>query len=203
MSIQGARLFEKYLDHILSPERNDFELMKFSSFLESGINNKSQNREIWFSRPSIFCQSISVEEIDMRINDILNEKKRRTSKSHEGNIEKHCPVAWDYYETRGDVPLYRGIKSRTDVLYGDSSENERKSANTTNHYTILFSEILPSWRSYPRRDRSWICTSDEYNAASYGSLYNVFPVGDPILGCMSISRYMGQFPPGFWNIDKS
>ena len=84
--------------------------------------------------------------------------------------------------TRGEIPLYRGIKKGGDILYGDSSNIERKSSNTTNHYTLLFSEILSSWQNYPKRNRSFICTSDKSYAQEYGSLYSVFPVGDPILG---------------------
>ena len=58
----------------------------------------------------------------------------------------------------------------------------RKSANTSNYYTVLFSDILPSWKKFPRRDESWICTTSFNEAVGYGKVYGVFPLGDPLLG---------------------
>jgi len=46
-----------------------------------------------------------------------------------------------------------------------ASNSPRKSAfNNTNYYTILF-DNLPSWKNYPKRSESIICTNDKSNAA--------------------------------------
>ena len=70
----------------------------------------------------------------------------------------------------------------TEILRGDSSRLKRESANTGNHYNVLFSEILPSWTSFPKRNRSWICSNNKDYAFNFGTPHYVFPVGDPLLG---------------------
>lgn len=45
----------------------------------------------------------------------------------------------------------------------------RVSQNTSNIYTILMSNILPGWKDYPKRNRSFICTNDKSKANKYRS----------------------------------
>ena len=133
----------------------------------------------------------------MRIYEIENYKgKRRTEKSDRVNLKKESPIAYKFERLHGIIPLYRGIRAKTDkVLYGDSSSGQaRISANTKNFYTILIDEMLPSWKGYPKRSRSWVCSSDRYTAEAYGydrgSLYEVYPVGDPMIAiCPAVDMW--------------
>ena len=135
----------------------------------------------------------------MKIHEIYEEKKkRRTENSNLKQVAKDCTVSWDYYERVGTTHIYRGIrKAKADVLYGDPSQSPpRKSANTTNHYTILFDHILPSWKDYPNRSQSWICSSDYTRASRYSSTgyaYAALPVGDPVIGICPSSDIWNSF----------
>ena len=52
-----------------------------------------------------------------------------------------------------------------------------------NLYTILLSEILDSWKKFPKRNRSHICSLDGDNASSYGDyLYYVLPKNGTKIG---------------------
>lgn len=63
---------------------------------------------------------------------------------------------------------------------------KRKSKQISNIYTILLSYILPSWREYPKRSRSFICTTNIDIARTYinntGRLYYVFPENNSKIG---------------------
>ena len=66
---------------------------------------------------------------------------------------------------------------------------ERVSQNTNNIYTTLFSDILPSWKDYPPRNKSFICTSDYSTALAFGQPYSyvVLPKNGTNIGiCRSI-----------------
>jgi len=81
--------------------------------------------------------------------------------------------------------LYRGYKSSQKYLHIDSNKSERKSANTSNHYTVLIDTFLED--KFPLRSKSIICTNDIEKAKGYGYVYVVLPyknakvasVGDP------------------------
>ena len=51
----------------------------------------------------------------------------------------------------------------------------RKSKNTLNYYTILFSEVLSSWNKMPRRDKGLICSTYLSKAERYGKVFVVVP----------------------------
>lgn len=79
--------------------------------------------------------------------------------------------------------IYRGKgKIGSGIIY-DAKPGERISQNTNNFYTILFSYILPSWKSYPQRSKSFICASTEYLARCYSStVYIVIPKNSAKIG---------------------
>ena len=61
-------------------------------------------------------------------------------------------------------------------LYRSSADNGmvdlatpffRTSAGTGNEYTLLISEILPSWRNYPKRNYCIICAGNRSSAEEY------------------------------------
>jgi hypothetical protein len=76
--------------------------------------------------------------------------------------------SWNQY-IKGNS-IYRGERNLSyDISY--VIPGNRFSQNTSNHYTELFSEILPSWKDFPKRNHSVICTTDYKQADSYGDLY--------------------------------
>jgi hypothetical protein len=58
---------------------------------------------------------------------------------------------------------------------------ERVSRNTDNYYTLLM-DNLPSWKSFPKRSKSIIFTSDKEMGASYGNSYILFPKNGAKIG---------------------
>jgi hypothetical protein len=82
------------------------------------------------------------------------------------------------------VGIFRSVRSyRGDYFIVDRSKKERISRDTNNFYTVLM-DILPSWKSYPKRSNSVIALvklKDDVNQAKmdlsyYGdNLYYVFP----------------------------
>ena len=74
--------------------------------------------------------------------------------------------AWKAY-FEGHI-LYRGIKKYFN--YSDFTyvvPGIRVSADSSNIYTKLISDILPSWRNYPKRSNSTICTTSKSTALYY------------------------------------
>lgn len=74
--------------------------------------------------------------------------------------------AWKAY-FNGHI-LYRGIQTYSkfsDFTY--VIPGIRVSADTSNVYTKLISDILPSWKNYPKRNNSAICTTKESSALFY------------------------------------
>ena len=49
-------------------------------------------------------------------------------------------------------------------------------------YNSLFSKLLPSWKLYPKRNKSIICSNTYMIASDYGNVYHVFPINGTILG---------------------
>ena len=89
-------------------------------------------------------------------------------------IEYNCSeIVNNYRKTKNYI--YRGIPNTKPFLKISPKSFTRKSANTLNYYTILFDYLLDSWKNWPNRSESIVCTSDSSNAAGYGNLFLVFP----------------------------
>lgn len=72
----------------------------------------------------------------------------------------------------------------------------RISQNTHNIYTRLISDILPSWKEYPKRNRSFVCSTSINTAMDYaenGFLYVIFPKNDSKIGICSESDIWYSF----------
>lgn len=73
-------------------------------------------------------------------------------------------------------PIYRGIDIDSPqsayTLHGESGG--RKSANTSNHYTVILDHVLTPL-GYPKRSASSICSTDMYRASEYGYVYRIYP----------------------------
>lgn len=96
-------------------------------------------------------------------------------------IAKKSPIAYDLYQN--GFGIYRGMEKKGNkVFWGNSASKERTSRfATTNSYNIWASHDR-SWSAYPKRSRSWICSTDKTTAGAYGKLYTVFPEDNSLFG---------------------
>jgi hypothetical protein len=110
----------------------------------------------------------------MKFKEFLNEstssyKKKISLEEAAEIIKKNCTGFIDH----GKV-LYRGSYSyMPDENYLLSiPETVRKSANTSNHYTLALDHVLKE-KNWPLRSKSWICSTNADEASNYGDDYKV------------------------------
>jgi len=72
-----------------------------------------------------------------------------------------------------DMSLFRGMDYKGDFYSIDPSKSVRVSQNTQNYYTLIM-DNHPSWKGFPKRSKSIICTTYEYKAEQYGNKYHMF-----------------------------
>ena len=98
---------------------------------------------------------------------------------------------------KGNI-IYRGDRNLT-VDSAIIKPGKRKSQNTSNYCTVLISHLLPSWKDFPKRDSSFICTTNKDQARDYAfdqardyadyafdkNVYHVFPENGAKLGICS------------------
>jgi hypothetical protein len=83
--------------------------------------------------------------------------------AHEKNLKGHT--------------IYRGLESEQSnqmYLFVQPSLYYRESRNTNNFYTALI-DVLPSWKNWPKRSQSIICSNTYRGAVTYGTVYVVLP----------------------------
>lgn len=115
----------------------------------------------------------------MRLNNFLNEGslyKKIKDKEVFKILKENCKQALNYYTRNvlnSNEPInykliWRGDPAIDRDFYLFKGKNViRSSANTSNHYTVLFSELLPSWKNIPKRNRSLICSTSADDAFAY------------------------------------
>jgi len=64
-----------------------------------------------------------------------------------------------------DHLILRGTSNKGSVALG--IPGTRVSQHTTNIYTRLMSDVLPSWKNYPKRNHSFICTASWWKSRDY------------------------------------
>lgn len=104
-------------------------------------------------------------------------------------LEAHCSDA-----LKNEKLLYRGMTPGKPayILHGEVST--RKSANTTNYYTVILDNFLP-YDGYPKRSGSIILSNAKYVAEGYGTPYVVFPFDGVKIGvCAKVDMW---FSPPF------
>lgn len=78
--------------------------------------------------------------------------------------------------------IWRGMNPKDGgAQWGDTSRFKRSSANTHNYYTLLI-DSSKKWEHFPKRSRSFICSTGEHSSASYGKLFYVFPEDNAEIG---------------------
>lgn len=112
----------------------------------------------------------------MRLNNFLNEGslyKELSDVNVIKTLKENCKRALNHYIQhsrdfrfkfiwRGDMQIDKDF-----YLFKGNKSFVRKSANTSNHYTIMFSELLPSWKNIPKRNKSLICSTSVSDAYGY------------------------------------
>ena len=65
-------------------------------------------------------------------------------------------------------------------------ENQDYQPITENYITLLIDYILPSWKNYPKRSKSLVCSSSKSISWGYGNkAYVVFPYNNAKIGVCS------------------
>lgn len=136
-----------------------------------------------------------------RFLNYLNESRTK-SIDYESVIDKiitNCSKNYKkLFNSMGSVKLYRGVWFDSDFGYIDSNKgSERKSANTDNYYTWLL-DNLPSWKSYPKRSRGLICSTDKSYTTNYGNEFYIIPYDNAKVGvCSSFDIWISFKNRGF------
>lgn len=127
----------------------------------------------------------------MRLYTFLNEENRVETEISKEEFYKllreNCKSNLTYMKNSKKF-IFRGIESAYSYLKFNG-DKKRKSAYTSNYYTILFSEILKSWKDVPKRNKSLICTTDEINAEEYGISYLVIPYDKTKIATCNINDF--------------
>ena len=87
------------------------------------------------------------------------------------------------YDTalKNKTKIYRGVNLKPDYVVIDPTKFTRLSANTANIYMTLL-DTFESWKDYPKRSKSLICSTSYDTANKYGHLYIVLPKNDAKIG---------------------
>ena len=94
-------------------------------------------------------------------------------------LNAHCTEALAMLET----PIWRSMKDHQEPLvFIDTTNSERKSQNTSNHYTLLL-DNSPYYKLWPKRSKSLIATTDDRYARGFvGTMYALFPFNGTRIG---------------------
>lgn len=106
--------------------------------------------------------------------DVVDEKyliKELSSGKFKNNLEYVYDVAKNTrYEDTPQGLIYRGVNSsfvNSHPITLLNYSTERVSANTSNLYNLLVSNYLPSWKTFPKRNKSFICSTSSDRALGY------------------------------------
>ena len=113
----------------------------------------------------------------MKFATFLLESKHKQSITTEKAIEiakQHCSKSLH-------VELWRGGNFYDDCYLMDTSHTVRRSANTSNHYTIILDKFLGE-KDLPMRSKSFIMTGEHGTSKSFGTSRRIIPFDDAKIG---------------------
>lgn len=132
-------------------------------------------------------------------NFILNEgKPRSASKNDAVNFcQKNCQK----FIKAGNYNIFRGYNKPSELfLIMDPSQGDSRKSTSGYEYTALLIDNLPSWKQYPKRSRSVICTSSKSESKEYGASWRVIPSDNCTFGVcptfdmwLSFDKIMGRY----------
>ena len=100
-----------------------------------------------------------------------------------------------------NIPIYRGADFKNSNFFVGSSAagTDRKSANTQNYYTLIVDND-PRWKEYPKRGKSFICSTASYIADAYGVIGLVIPFDNANVGICPEEDYWLSFKTSFMDL---
>jgi hypothetical protein len=106
---------------------------------------------------------------------------RRSEISFNKAIDFYKKYCTDWNLSR--IQIYRGINANFEFGIVDPSRYTRVSKNTSNHYTLLL-DTFSTWKNYPKRSKSLICTTNSEYAEGFGNgdVYVVIPINGSKIG---------------------
>lgn len=106
-------------------------------------------------------------------------------------------------DTLDGYVIYKGMIFVPKSYFVDYKEKrkERRSKNTYNYYTIMFSEILDSWKDYPKRNKGIICSNSLTISQNYGKIFIVIPFDNTKIGVCSQDDIWHSFNKSFNKIN--
>ena len=134
----------------------------------------------------------------MKLFEIANGNQRTQKISEEDFVdilEHHCAQA---VININYTPIYRGINTaafgkQLQLKVGDSTVGApRVSKNTKNYYT-LWVDNSKEWKDFPKRSRSFICSTSRTYADDFGEVYLVIPYDNAQIGICPESDYWYSF----------
>jgi len=114
-----------------------------------------------------------------------------------GYLEKNYglyEIAIDQY--LDGVAIWRGFtgpNGGSEMFLYEPSENMARPASNTMNYINVFQSEDPVWASYPKRNKSLICSSSSGTASGYGYVNVVLPQGDPNIGICPDADFWTSF----------
>jgi hypothetical protein len=130
----------------------------------------------------------------MRLSEIMKESAYKSFRIRYDELINEVKPYEEIIKTyldKGDY-IYRGMQDTGNLIFGDGALLERKSANTKNYVTLM-STFLPSWKGWPRRDKSFICSNTLSNSSGYGKIYYVIPIENQDIAVASAHDFWDSF----------
>lgn len=97
-------------------------------------------------------------------------------------------------------PIYRGNSNlKTDYYLASSNNHDERLAANTSNYMNLITGNLPSWSAFPKRSKSFICSTNSFYAKGYGggmlfgTAYRVYPKNGTKIGVCSARDFWDSF----------
>jgi hypothetical protein len=168
----------EFFNSLLDPDYKNILYDNISSI----PHNSFMNNEIWLSGRVLCIYTGYWDQFVNLFNDInksetilehkLTEARPKASpysSVYDNDIipvvKEYLPVIQDYISR--DTLIYRGMNDTGKFVLINGKKINRTSANTLNFGTMLC-DILPSWRQWPKRSKSIICTNSMDRASYYG-----------------------------------
>ena len=130
----------------------------------------------------------------MRFKQFISESRGRELTIEEAAewIKTNSTTMLEELRGRGRL-LYRGKPGSIKPQIADSRNSVRTSANTSNEYTLMLDSAL-AWKSFPKRSKSFICTTNSGYAGEYGNVLIVFPPDEAKIACAQAKDFWDAFP---------
>jgi hypothetical protein len=127
----------------------------------------------------------------MRFKEFLAERTESQGDFDTKKLSANEAVAWlekrshnylDNVKRGRSHPIFRGMENDEKVVsYKDSNDFTRRSANTFNLYT-QWMDNHASWKKFPKRSKSFICSTSFDTASGYGPQHLIIPADSARIG---------------------